>query len=70
MSATPCPPWTLECPWCEYHILVNARGSRRGRPGAGEEAADLMRLHVSDVHDKRWHDFLWEPASTREDNPK
>jgi hypothetical protein len=54
-------PWTLPCPWCEYEILVFARG---GRWGAGEEAAEMMKRHVEE-HEKTWPDFLAASAAIR-----
>lgn len=56
MAEAPIPPWTFGCPWCEFSILVFARG---GPYGAGEEAADRMQHHLRDHHPGRtWTELL------------
>ncbi len=55
----------MNCAWCDFYIVVNQRGARwfasgTYLPGSGEEAADLMRGHVNDVHSKTWDDYLEE----------
>lgn len=54
----PSPPFRLLCAWCEFYIVVNARGAHRGDQGAGVEAADLMREHVEDAHGRTWDEYL------------
>lgn len=56
----PALPWTLECRWCPYIIVVHARGGRRADQGAGVEAAELMRVHVWQAHHKTWNSYLAE----------
>ena len=58
MAQAPAPPWWLNCAWCGFGILVNARGMRGADPGAGVEAANAMRGHVESYHDKSWHEYL------------
>lgn len=52
--------WRLPCPWCPHNVIVNPRGGRGKDQGAGVEAADLMKAHVVQNHDKTWSDFLGE----------
>jgi hypothetical protein len=49
--------WALHCAWCLYYILVGDRGMRGGDPGAGVEAADLMKEHIEREHQKTWAEF-------------
>lgn len=58
MADAPAPPFAFPCPWCPFKIVVNARGSRGRRRGAGEEAADIMNAHVIQAHQKTWREFL------------
>jgi hypothetical protein len=58
MSNPPSPPWTLGCPWCDFRIVVNARGAHGNDPGSGVEAATMMAAHVGDRHGKTWREFL------------
>jgi hypothetical protein len=50
--------WDLLCPWCEWKIIVNARGQRGKDPGSGVQAARLMRKHVEFRHGRSWTEFL------------
>ena len=50
--------WNLNCPWCEFYIVVGPRGAHGGDPGAGVEAADMMREHCQVRHEKSWEEFL------------
>lgn len=66
MSGAPSPPWKLSCPWCPWHVLVNARGQRGDDPGAGVEAALLGQRHVAERHGGRtWLEFLRERGVSR-----
>jgi hypothetical protein len=58
MADRPCAPWDLQCPWCVYKIVVNARGASRGDPGSGVEAALLMKAHLDEEHGRTWGEFL------------
>jgi hypothetical protein len=59
MTGTPSPPWTLRCPWCEWKVIVNARGARGRDEGAGVEAAQLGERHAL-THGRTWREFLAE----------
>jgi hypothetical protein len=50
-------PWTLACPWCDWRLVVNARGGRGRDQGSGYEAAILGKRHAED-HGRTWQDFL------------
>ena len=54
--------WNLDCPWCKWYIVVSARGGRGNDQGAGMEAADLMKEHITNTHNKTWKEFILYPA--------
>jgi hypothetical protein len=58
MADAPSPPFELACPWCDFYIVVNARGGRGSDLGSGVEAARLMEHHVIFAHQKTWKEFL------------
>lgn len=55
---TPPPPWTLRCPWCEFRLLVFARGQRGDDQGSGVEAAERMAEHAERVHGRTWEEVV------------
>jgi hypothetical protein len=55
-------PWVLPCPWCDYRLVVSARGSHGRDQGSGYEAAKIMERHVSEWHGKTWAEFLGTPT--------
>jgi hypothetical protein len=58
MTATVAAPWKLHCAWCSFYLYVGARGMRGNDPGAGVEAANLMRDHIETEHDQTWPVYL------------
>lgn len=70
MSQAPSPPWTLRCPWCDYHMIVYARGGRGQDQGSGYEAGQRMAGHVDGVHAKTWAAFLAMPTFLTDDRVK
>lgn len=58
MADRPAAPWSFECAWCEYSILVFPRGQRGRDEGAGVEAAELMQGHVLHEHAQTWENYL------------
>jgi hypothetical protein len=44
------PPWTLHCAHCDWSIIVHNRGASGSYPGAGVEAAQMMKDHVARLH--------------------
>ena len=58
MATAPAAPWKLQCPYCPYPIIVNARGMRGSDMGSGFQAAEIMETHVFDAHDKTWEQAL------------
>ena len=58
MADRPSAPWRLECPWCDFKIVVNARGMRGEDPGSGVQAAQLMERHAKLSHGSTWEQFL------------
>lgn len=58
MADAPSPPWVLSCKWCEFKIVVNARGMRGADMGSGVQAADMMEDHIIEYHDKTWSEFI------------
>ena len=61
MSGAPATPWRLPCPWCAFYVQVAARGARGSDPGAGVQAAEVMRAHVEERHNETWQSFLAAP---------
>lgn len=57
MANAPSPPWTLKCYWCDFSIIVNARGMHGKDQGSGVEAGNLMKDHIEEVHNKSWREF-------------
>jgi hypothetical protein len=57
VADAPATPWTLQCPWCPWHVVVSARGQRGADQGAGVEAARLGEHHAF-AHGRTWSDFL------------
>lgn len=55
---TPIPPWTLKCHWCNFNILVYARGQQGADDGSGVEASNLMENHIVTIHQKTWKEFV------------
>lgn len=51
---TPSPPWILACPWCDWRLVVFARGARGNQPCAGEEAAMRGVEHARQAHGRTW----------------
>jgi hypothetical protein len=66
MANPPSPTWQLRCPWCDWLLIVGARGARGRDPGAGVEAAERATQHAAEVHDKTWQEFLRAEASAPE----
>jgi hypothetical protein len=64
MADRPSPPFDMHCPWCDWYIVVNARGSSGNDPGSGVEAAQMMEAHVG-RHDRTWAEYL--VAETKEE---
>ncbi len=58
MANAPSPPWTLSCPWCEWGVLVNARGAHGRDEGSGVEAAKIAERHAKLIHGRTWREFL------------
>lgn len=58
MADAPSPPWNLCCPWCDFYVVVNARGQRGADPGSGVQAAELMQDHIAGHQGKTWQEFL------------
>lgn len=48
----------LECPWCDYRIVINPRGGHGRSQGNGYDAALMMAAHVESVHERTWREFL------------
>lgn len=65
MASPPCPPCTLKCPWCDWSLLIFARGARGKDPGSGVQAGELAKRHAREVHGRPWKDFL--AASAQKD---
>jgi hypothetical protein len=63
MANAPSPPWRLDCPWCDWNLLVFARGGHGADQGSGFEAAQLGEDHALG-HGKTWREFL---AAAQED---
>ena len=57
MRYVPSPPWNLDCSWCDFRIVVHARGAHGNDFGSGVEAARIMSDHVA-THGKTWGEFL------------
>ncbi len=57
MANPPSPAWTLSCPWCDWLVLVNARGMHGNDPGSGVEVAKLGEQHAA-THGRTWREFL------------
>lgn len=60
MANAPSPAWKLPCHWCDWYIVVNARGMRGEDLGSGVEAAERMEEHIIRYHDKTWTDYIKE----------
>jgi hypothetical protein len=59
--------WTLRCAWCDWFLVVGARGARGNDPGAGVEAAVRMQEHVEHEHDRTWREYVHMVAA---ENPE
>lgn len=51
-------PWKLSCLWCDFYCLVFPRGMRGQDMGSGVEAAETMKDHIEEYHDKTWREYL------------
>jgi hypothetical protein len=63
MANPPSPPFKLPCAWCEYFIVVNARGARGDDPGSGVQAARIMGEHVEGIHGRTWAEYVEADAA-------
>jgi primosomal protein N' len=58
MADRPSLPWRLRCPWCDFYLVVSARGMRGNDPGSGVEAAEIMADHCASCHGETWPSFI------------